>query len=352
MGFRFRRSLKIGPGVRLDLGTKSAGFSFGTRGFHYSVNSARGARVTGSIPGTGLSYSTSLGEKHRRQAPGTAAPRQGPRVQAATPKDVLPKPGLFAAAEEKRYHEGILAFLGGDLAKAWTAFQRASERDQRNVSDDLFAALVADKLGNTTGAIAHLEVVVSSHVSLPDELQRKYLPAGKVDLVLTVSITPHVRANLDFDSLGAAMMLAEHYQAEGRLEEAIGLIQQLVEEQPGNAALRLSLCDLLFEDGDDPAVVHYAANAENDSTIGLACLYLRAQALARQDLRAAAIDTYAACLKRTAGRDPDLLTEIRYERACFLETVGQNARARAEFERLYASSPSYRDLARRVAATV
>lgn len=56
MGFRFRRSVKILPGVRLNLSGSGASVSLGPRGFHYTVGS-KGTRVTAGIPGTGLSWS-------------------------------------------------------------------------------------------------------------------------------------------------------------------------------------------------------------------------------------------------------------------------------------------------------
>lgn len=59
MGFRMRKSFKIAPGVRLNVGTKSAGISVGGKGLRYSVNSRTGSRATVGIPGTGISYSTS-----------------------------------------------------------------------------------------------------------------------------------------------------------------------------------------------------------------------------------------------------------------------------------------------------
>ena len=56
MGFRFRKSFKIAPGVRVNIGKKSVGISAGVKGARVSVNS--NGRVTKSvgIPGTGLSY--------------------------------------------------------------------------------------------------------------------------------------------------------------------------------------------------------------------------------------------------------------------------------------------------------
>lgn len=54
MGLRFRKSLKIAPGIRLNIGKKSAGVSIGGKGGRVSVNTE--GRVTGSvgIPGSGL----------------------------------------------------------------------------------------------------------------------------------------------------------------------------------------------------------------------------------------------------------------------------------------------------------
>ena len=53
--FRFRRSVKLFPGVRWNFGKKSTSLSIGPRGAHYTVGTA-GSRTTVGIPGTGLSY--------------------------------------------------------------------------------------------------------------------------------------------------------------------------------------------------------------------------------------------------------------------------------------------------------
>lgn len=67
MGFRFRKSVKIGKGVRLNVGKRSAGVSFGGRRGGVSINSRSGARARVSIPGTGISYSTKLGGGKKRK---------------------------------------------------------------------------------------------------------------------------------------------------------------------------------------------------------------------------------------------------------------------------------------------
>ena len=64
--FRFRRSIKLFPGVRWNFGSKSTSLSIGGRGAHYTIGSS-GSRTTVGIPGTGLSY-TDIHSSHQRVA--------------------------------------------------------------------------------------------------------------------------------------------------------------------------------------------------------------------------------------------------------------------------------------------
>ena len=53
MSLRFRRSIRIVPGVHVNLGLHGAGLSVGPRGFHLGVN-RRGMYTSAGIPGTGI----------------------------------------------------------------------------------------------------------------------------------------------------------------------------------------------------------------------------------------------------------------------------------------------------------
>lgn len=54
--FRFRKSVKIAPGVKLNLNKKSTSLTFGGKGFHYTTSSSGKRTTSFGIPGTGLSY--------------------------------------------------------------------------------------------------------------------------------------------------------------------------------------------------------------------------------------------------------------------------------------------------------
>jgi hypothetical protein len=55
MGFRFRRSIGLLPGIRVNLGKRGASVSVGGRGAHVTIGPT-GTRTTVGLPGTGLSY--------------------------------------------------------------------------------------------------------------------------------------------------------------------------------------------------------------------------------------------------------------------------------------------------------
>lgn len=62
MGFRFRKSFKVAPGVKLNIGKKGVSTTIGTKGAKITVGS-NGTRATVGIPGTGISYTTKLSNK-------------------------------------------------------------------------------------------------------------------------------------------------------------------------------------------------------------------------------------------------------------------------------------------------
>lgn len=57
MGLRFRKSVKIAPGVRVNFGKKSASVSLGGKGGRVTYSTSGRKTTTVGIPGSGLSYS-------------------------------------------------------------------------------------------------------------------------------------------------------------------------------------------------------------------------------------------------------------------------------------------------------
>ncbi len=64
MGLRFRKSIKIAPGLKINLNKKSISATVGTKGAHYTVNSKGKRTASVGIPGTGIYYTESSGGKN------------------------------------------------------------------------------------------------------------------------------------------------------------------------------------------------------------------------------------------------------------------------------------------------
>lgn len=59
MGLNFRKSIKIAPGIKLNVSKRGIGVSAGVKGARVSVNSKGRVSKSVGIPGTGVSYRTS-----------------------------------------------------------------------------------------------------------------------------------------------------------------------------------------------------------------------------------------------------------------------------------------------------
>ncbi len=73
MGFRFRRSVQLFPGLRLNLSKSGVSTSIGRRGATLNLG-PRGPRYTVGLPGSGLSYSQRLAAAPRPRPVGGGRP--------------------------------------------------------------------------------------------------------------------------------------------------------------------------------------------------------------------------------------------------------------------------------------
>lgn len=68
MGFRFRKSINLGGGFRINLSKSGVGYSWGTKGLRYTKTARGRNRTTTSLPGTGLSFVQDFGGKSRMKS--------------------------------------------------------------------------------------------------------------------------------------------------------------------------------------------------------------------------------------------------------------------------------------------
>ena len=75
---------------------------------------------------------------------------------------------------------------------------------------------------------------------------------------------------------------------------------------------------------------------------------LRGAALFALVHQTGALDAFKGALAKPS-RDTELLKVIRYDRALAYEAAGQKARAKQDFERIFAQDPSFLDVRERLA---
>ena len=108
MGFRFRKTFGTGP-LKMTVSKSGIGFSAGVKGARITKPANGKAKATFGIPGTGLSYSKTVGGKKKSTAKKAAAKKTAPKKtdpkkqQAAAPSeltgaDIEKSMGCLAAA--------------------------------------------------------------------------------------------------------------------------------------------------------------------------------------------------------------------------------------------------------------
>lgn len=105
---RIRKSIKIAPGVKLNLNKKSASLSVGPKGAHYTVSSNGSRTKTVGLPGSGVSMVDRQGPHHGQPAHAKHAP-VGHDAPAAIVTTSSPVPEVS--------FETLATKAGGDVPK-------------------------------------------------------------------------------------------------------------------------------------------------------------------------------------------------------------------------------------------
>lgn len=157
MGFRLRKSINLGAGIRLNLSKSGVGMSAGVKGFRAGVNS-KGQRYTNaSLPGTGISYRTTSSVSSNGHPAGGTPPHQtnpnltGPELEAAS---IL--------------QQATAALNQGDYQRALALVRQAEELDPTNSKVDEVLGATLNNLGQHEEAVRYLErytaVDLSNHM--------------------------------------------------------------------------------------------------------------------------------------------------------------------------------------------
>nr|WP_267957881.1 DUF4236 domain-containing protein [Rhodovulum sulfidophilum] len=151
---RFRKSIKVMPGVRLNVSGSGVSTSIGGRGATVNL-SKRGVRSTLSVPGTGLSWSSQKGwSEGSRSSPADEIEQL--RVTASKTMDAVAKAAEKVDALGVRIDRAIVALNGGRGITAskvqtfekrmLTEEQKLSEIEEKVQENCLFLEAIDERL--------------------------------------------------------------------------------------------------------------------------------------------------------------------------------------------------------------
>lgn len=142
MGFRFRRSLRLIPGLRLNVGSGGMSVSAGVPGATMNF-SRRGARATFGIPGTGFSWSSS-------SASGALPARYRPPPRPGETQPIETVADLEAAMRDPRakvvYRGSGRALSPQQLEAHYRRLANAERKERAQAEVDQMEAELAERL--------------------------------------------------------------------------------------------------------------------------------------------------------------------------------------------------------------
>lgn len=135
MSFRFRKSIKLAPGVRINLTKKGvSSLSVGKRGATVNVGK-KGTRGTVGIPGSGLSYSSYKSHSESKRQPPQALSQNNNTTRPPPPSAYNIDANANSATEQRQVSIllGIGIFLV-PLIFAWFTLRQGYSTASRAIS--------------------------------------------------------------------------------------------------------------------------------------------------------------------------------------------------------------------------
>lgn len=140
MGLRYRKSINLGLGFRVNISKSGVGYSWGFPGYRKSIGSSGKKRTTISMPGTGLSYSYSESNKqssHSKKS--TTKPKRKP---IKTNQTLHLQDELYLAPTTEIQSAGIEHFQKGELEEFTTALSKVVFWDNFSTVLIILSALI------------------------------------------------------------------------------------------------------------------------------------------------------------------------------------------------------------------
>lgn len=307
MSFRFRKSFKIAPGVRLNLSKSGIGMSAGVRGARVGVNS-RGTYTSVGIPGTGISSINY--HSYGKKSSGGKMP-----IETSIPSRAI----------QTKSSSGIGWFVLINLI-----------------------LVVINFFVGVTATILSICIYQLYLKKQPSYLAKKSLR----DAENAYKAGKYEEAAIDFENAynsfpndkALALLVASANGQLGKYDKSIRFARDYVETYPSDYEIQEMLARWHAELGDKDKALQILQSLPVEETKDSVSLLLMSNILSDKGLYDSAIDVLKRAPLTKRILTPDLV-EIIYSLGLLYEKTGDKRRAKSSFERVYAYDANFKDVA-------
>ena len=330
MGLRFRRTMKIAPGLRLNFNANSIGLSIGPRGAKYTINSSGRHTVSAGLPGTGLYVTESKGGGKRRK-----------QVEEESIALTASEPGFFSRGGERAFYDFAHKYLVKDGGFTFEEIKAKAEEikiEHPKIASYIDFVMIAPT--STQSAQAALEICERLYGVQEDFLMHpiatKYFDEFKAQIPIARGIT----YTTDYNNNFLSYTYSEILQALGQPEKALEIIQKVRDSE----FKEIAIADLNLSLKRYQEVIDDTDDVENEDDNSALLIVLRGIALRELGDHEIALEAFKSVISKRSGEE-SVRNYALYERACTYEAMGKKALAIKDLNRILVAD--YNDKAAR-----
>ena len=344
MSLRFRKSMKLLPGVRLNFSKETVGLSFGVPGARYTMNSKGRRTFSTGIPGTGLYNVDTLnsGTRNSRSRNSSATEEAFEAVESSGP----PAPGLFARKAERALNTFLLDIYNSDHPDdVASVFEKAAALKAQYVELkyplDLISFLhgATDEKWATEVEPLGAKLWEQRGAAFDDKYVRKYFKGIKPGVTISTGITTRLHYNVQ--TLG--FIWSEILQSQKKYEEAMAVLMLI----PPDQMVAISLADIEISIGDFDGAIETTEDIEVFDDATAMMMVLRGVAFRETTMHEAAIECFKRALKQKMMPEA-LVHRALFERGTTYALMGKKAMGVKDLEKILVDNPDYPEVEKKL----
>lgn len=339
MGYRFRKRIKILPGLHVTFSPSGMSTSFGVNGARITFGSTGRVTRTLGIPGTGFYHMETIGNTRKKSRDKKAELPPG-AIETATGELLIPGPPGYPNIFSRKYEKRLYSALQTDTSDAMS--EVLANHPETALTAGFFLSYFLVREGKNDRALETLTQVWQRNAELPtDPLFIEYANPHIIEVIVAPSAKVMMR--VDRDCVG--LFYAELLQMAGKIEDAIEVVETLTPNQ----GVAISRADLYVQVEQWDKIIELSNDVSNEDDVNALLLVYRGIAFREKGFNDAAREVFKEALS-SKKRSESIRLLAMTERAFTYIKDGKLTLAKREMEKVMAADPDDPGIARLEAA--